>query len=66
MTYEDGSFNGRSDPKLKGTGPKRRPVVHVPSRAASVDDMDARLARIMYEAVQRHKERHRERYGPWR
>lgn len=46
--YQEGMFNGRSNPDRR---PRPRPVVHVPSKAASRDDIDAALAGI----VEKHK-----------
>lgn len=50
--FEEGSFNGRSNPERR---PKSRPVVHVPSRPAQRDDVDAALERILSGIVEKHK-----------
>lgn len=51
--FEEGSFNGRSDPGKRA--PKPRPVAHVPSRSACRDDVDAKLERILSGIVEKHK-----------
>ena len=56
--FEAGSFNGRSNAEGR---PKPRPVVHVPSKAACKDDIDATMDRICREIMERNRKMPRER-----
>lgn len=58
--YESGSFNGRSDPGKRA--PKPRPVVHVPSRPAQRDDIDAALAARLWAITDGIVEKHKAQY----
>lgn len=54
--FEEGSFNGRSDPGKRA--PRPRQVVHVPSQAANRDDVAAKLEAILDGIVEKHKARY--------